>query len=398
MRVIEWAGFACGLALLVATANSVIKTFLIPRKTYSRFTALVSNAVYGFFRLITARMEDLATREQVLAAGAPAFLLSLLASWVACLFVGYALVLWPLTTRGFAGALRESGSSLFTLGFAPPSGAAPAAVVFVAAASGLAVMAMLIAYLPVLYAAFNRRETLVNMFEALAGAPPWGPELLARQALIDNASYLPRLYERWTEWAADISESHINYRSLIYFRSPDPAASWLLSLLAVLDGAALHLALNPGSAPSEARPLMRVGYLAMRRLASSLNLPVAADPTPDDPLALTREEFDQAVHWLRDSGWTLERSADDAWAHFRGWRVNYEAAARQIAYRLDLPPALWSGPRRPGRPAAQPPWRPSDRRPPSAKPYGQPFSDQAAAGKRPDDGLPPGQPGRASSR
>jgi hypothetical protein len=367
VRLIQWLGSACGIGLLFLIASSVIKTFLIPRKTYSRFTGLVSAAVYWFFRAITTSIEDLATRERVLAASAPMFLLSLLASWVACLFVGYALVFWPLTTHGFAGALRESGSSLFTLGFVPPAGPAPAAVVFIAAGSGLAVMALLIAYLPVLYAAFNRRETLVNMFEALAGVPPWGPELLARQALIDNAGYLPRLYERWTEWAADISESHVNYRSLIFFRSPDPAASWLLSLLAVLDGAALHLALNPGSAPSEARPLLRVGYLAMRRLAGTLNLPVAADPMPDDPLVLTRQEFDDAVQWLRDSGWTPERSADDAWPHFRGWRVNYESAAHQLAYRLDLPPALWSGPRRAGRPAAQPPWRPSDRKPGSGK-------------------------------
>ena len=141
---------------------------------------------------------------------------------------------------------------------------------FIAAASGLAVMALLIAYLPVLYAAFNRRETLVTMLEALAGAPPWGPELLARQALIGNAAYLPKVYDRWTEWAADISESHANYRTLVYFRSPDPDASWLLSLLAVLDGAALHLALNPSAAPAEARPLLRVGYITMRQLASTL--------------------------------------------------------------------------------------------------------------------------------
>jgi hypothetical protein len=370
VRVIAWLGLACGLALLLATGSSVIKTFLVPRYTRSRFTALVAGAVYGFYHRLTARIDDLERREQILAGAGPTFLLTLLASWIACLFAGYALVFWPLTARGFPAALRESGSSLFTLGFAPPAGPVPAAVVFVAAASGLAVMALLIAYLPVLYAAFNRRETLVTMLEALAGAPPWGPELLARQALIDNSGYLPRLYERWTEWAADISESHVNYRTLIYFRSPDPAASWLLSLLAVLDGAALHLALNPESAPAEARPLMRVGYLALRRLASSVGLPVPRDPSPDDLLVLTREDFDEAVEWLRQAGWTLERSAEDAWLHFRGWRVNYEAAAHQLAYRLDLPPALWSGPRRPGRPAAVPPWRPNDRRPGSGKTAG----------------------------
>jgi hypothetical protein len=152
----------------------------------------------------------------------------------------------------------------------------------------------------------------------------------------------------------------------------------------VLDGAALHLALNPGSAPSAARPLLRVGYLAMRRIADSIGVPVAEDPTPDDPLILTRQDFDDAVRWLRDSGWTMERSADDAWPHFRGWRVNYETAAHRIAYRLDLPPALWSGPRRAGRPSARPPWRPHDRKPGSAthgarqRPPGAP---------RPDPGL-----------
>jgi hypothetical protein len=225
------------------------------------------------------------------------------------------------------------------------------------------VLALLIAYLPLIYAAFNRRETLVATFEALAGAPPWGPELLARQVLIDNLEVLPELYGRWTEWAADISESHVNYRTLVYFRSLDPSASWLLALLAVLDGAALHLSLNPSSAPHQARPLLRVGYITLRRIARALDLPVPDDPKPTDPIDLTKEDFEEAVRWLHDAGWKTERLASDAWPHFHGWRVNYEAAVYQIAYHLDLPPALWSGPRRPGRPAARPPVRPADRKP-----------------------------------
>jgi hypothetical protein len=101
----------------------------------------------------------------------------------------------------------------------------------------------------------------------------------------------------------------------------------------------------------------------MRHLAANLNLPVEQDPSPNDPIELTRDEFDQAVRWLHEAGWQTERSADEAWPHFHGWRVNYEAAAYQLALHLDLPPALWSGPRRPGRPAATPPHRPADRRP-----------------------------------
>jgi hypothetical protein len=360
--MISWLGFFAGLILLGFTAASVVKTFMVPRATRSGVNRVVFVFVFRTFGLLTARIDDLDRRERVHALSAPAFLLCLLLAWLASVFAGFALLLWP-SAGSFPLAMRESGSSLFTLGFAPPGSSGASAIVFAAAASGLAVLALLIAYLPLLYTAFNRRETQVTMLEALAGSPPWGPELLARQALIENSATLTGLYARWTEWAADISESHVNYRTLVYFRSPDPSTSWLLSLLAVLDGAALHLALNPSSAPHEARPLLRVGYSTLRRLAINLRLPVNDDPSPDDPIELTRADFDEAVRWLHDAGWRTERSADDAWPDFHGWRVNYEAAAYQLALHLDLPPAMWSGPRRPGRPPAAPPRRPTDRRP-----------------------------------
>ncbi len=373
VRVMAWIGFALGIALLAVTASSVINTLLVPRPANPLLTAVVARAVRGVFRLASDRITDLTRREKVLAPGPPTFLISLLVSWLVLVFSGFALLLWPFSRDGLPMAFRLAGSSLFTLGFAVPSGAVPSAIVFAAAATGLAIVALLIAYLPALYAAYNRRETLVTMLEALGGLPAWGPELLARQALIDNIGYLPHLYERWTEWAADISESHANYRALIYFRSPDPSASWLLSLLAVLDAAAMHLALCPYSAPAEARPLLRVGYLTVRKLARNLRLPVSEDPRPDEPIALSRGEFDDAVDWVRTAGWTIERQGDEAWRHFRGWRVNYEAAAYALASYLNLPPALWSGPRRrayaPPRPPKRPPHRePDDEKTPEAGP------------------------------
>jgi hypothetical protein len=361
--MVRWLGFAAGLVLLLSTASSVLKTLLIPRSSSSVYGSALAWAVRGTFQKITARVEDLRQRERILAASGPAWLISLLVTWLVSLLLGFALVLWPMKQGGFPVALEESGSSIFTLGFVRPSGPAPTGIVFLAAASGLALVAMLIAYLPVLYAAFNRREILVTTLEALAGAPAWGPELLSRQALIGDVAYLPKVYERWTEWAADISESHTNYRTLVYFRSPDPAASWLLSLLAVLDAAALHLAFNPSTAPPEARPLLRVGYLTMRKLARGARITVNEDPHPDDPLMLTRQEFDDAAEHMREAGWQFERSADEAWPHFHGWRVNYEAAAYALADFLDLPPALWSGERPRHRPPPQLPARPPHREP-----------------------------------
>lgn len=367
MHVAVWFGFAAGICLVLETGSSVFKYLMVPRGTRSVLTSVVARSVLAAFRLAADRISDLRRKERLMAYGAPTFLVAMLGTWLAGLLLGYALILLPFCGSSPGLALRVAGSSLFTLGIAVPPGHGPDAIVFAAAASGLAVLAALISYLPVMYAAFNRRETLVTMLEALAGSPPWGPELLARQALIGNIGYLPRLYERWTEWAADITESHTAYRNLAYFRSPDPTSSWLISLLAVLDAAALHLALCPESAPAEARPLLRVGYIAVRRLARQFGLPANDDPRPSDPLVLTRAEFDEAVTWLRDVDWGVERDADAAWPHFRGWRVNYESAAYALALFLDLPPALWSGERRDARRRAEPPGRPPHRIPGEAE-------------------------------
>ena len=53
-------------------------------------------------------------------------------------------------------AFTDAGSSMFTLGFAVPSGPVPAVIVFLAAAVGLVIVTLEIAYLPTLYGAFNR--------------------------------------------------------------------------------------------------------------------------------------------------------------------------------------------------------------------------------------------------
>ena len=153
------------------------------------------------------------------------------------------------------------------------------------------VVALQIAYLPVLYAAYNRRETLVTMLEGLAGTPGWGPEVLVRSAAVDNLDGLGSMYDRWMQWAADVSESHSAYLVLMYFRSPNARRSWVISLLSILDAAAMHLALCPITVPAPARNLMRIGYLAFRQLAATIGVEVNEDPSPDDDIQLTKEEF-----------------------------------------------------------------------------------------------------------
>jgi hypothetical protein len=89
-----------------------------------------------------------------------------------------------------------------------------------------------------------------------------------------------------------------------------------------------------------------MGYLTLRDIAKIESVPHRTDVSPDDAIELTFAEFEEAVGMLSDVGMTIERTAVEAWPHFRGWRVNYEEAAYNLAKHIDAVPALWSGPRR----------------------------------------------------
>jgi hypothetical protein len=50
---------------------------------------------------------------------------------------------------------------------------------------------------------------------------------------------------------------------------------------------------------------------------------------------------------LTEFGYPMTRGPQEAWPHFKGWRINYERAAYALATRIDAVPAAWTGPRTP---------------------------------------------------
>jgi hypothetical protein len=347
MTSVRAVGVVIGLLIVVSTMISVLRTLIIPRASLGPFGRVVDTVVDRAFAFATKRIKDYEARDHILAAQAAVYLLGLLATWMAAFVVGFALWLWP-STQDLALAFRESGSSLFTLGFVLVGGNGSTAIDVFEAGIGLFVMAAQIGYLPTLYAAFNRRETDVTLLGSRAGSPPWGPELLARTkwGIYGDRDDLPAFYAIWERWSADLAESHSNYPVLMRFRSPQPMSSWLIGLLAVMDSAALLLALAPSRDRIEPRLCLRMGFTALRQMGSAVGIPVNDDPDPDADLMLTFEEFSDGVRRLTDVGFEIERTAEQAWPHFKGWRANYESIAYSLAYATDAVPALWSGPRR----------------------------------------------------
>ncbi|HWE65529.1 MAG TPA: hypothetical protein VG298_02685 [Acidimicrobiales bacterium] len=356
--------FAVGLVVVLFTGASVLFTIVLPRepKGFQRLSTVVNRSVRLAFVGISRLARSYEAKDALLAPTAPVALIGQLAGWAACFILGYALML-EHTTHDFVSALVQASGALFTVGAINLSGPANQAVDIAAGATWAIIVALQIAYLPALYQAFNRRESLVALLESRAGVPAWGPELLARHQLVGIIDSLPDFYSAWEEWSADLAEGHTTYPVMLLFRSPDPWFSWLVGLLAVLDGAAMHLAVAPGTASSQSRLCLRMGFTALNRIAMMLGWEVDPDPNPEGPIQLTYEEFAAAVAMLEHVGFPMERSAEEAWPDFRGWRVNYETVAYRLCDRLTAPPAPWSGTRRNLRSGVVAPRRPPQRSP-----------------------------------
>ncbi|MER5527594.1 hypothetical protein ABT075_23875 [Streptomyces sp. NPDC002677] len=366
----EWISGVAGGLVLILVLRSILRTLVVPRGLYS---VLVYRLWWTLRKLLclVARERGYLAIDRAETWLAPLMLVGMLAAWLGGAFLGFGLLLCAFSPLSWSTAFREAGSSLFTLGFASGARLRLSALDFVAAATGPVFIALQISYLPTLYAAYNRRELEVTLLQSRAGEPAWGPEILARQWLVDTEVALPQLYRDWERLAADMGESHATYPVLLAFRSPRPYRSWLVGLIAVMDAAALQLALTPRAAPPEARLVLRAGFTALRDIAASVRATFDSDPPPDAPIDLTYGEFEAAVTMLEKTGFRAERGTREAWPHFHGWRVNYEAVAYELCRRCDAVPALWTGGRDfPSEPI--PPMRPVDRQPPEGRPEVRP--------------------------
>ena len=165
-----------GIFLALAVTGNIVRTLVIPRVRRTLLLHGVDKGVDALFQLIVWPLRSYERKDQVLAAQGAAVLLAQLAAWLLSYELAYALLLWPTAgVGGLRGAFIQAGSSMFTLGFVYTHGTGPTAIDVLAAATGIAVVALQIAYLPTLYGAFNRRETEVTLLGPAPGTRRGGP-------------------------------------------------------------------------------------------------------------------------------------------------------------------------------------------------------------------------------
>ncbi|HEY3116342.1 MAG TPA: hypothetical protein VGK54_06335 [Chloroflexota bacterium] len=333
------------MLVVITVLGSAVRTFILPRSAPDRLVRLLSVPVRWAFQVWTWRTTTYEARDAKYALYAPLSLLALPVAWLALIGLGYMAMYGALGEFSWYQAVELSGSSMFTLGFVLPTSAPILLLAFSEAGIGLILAALFIAYLPAMYGAFSRRETLVTMLEVRAGSPPSAVELIERYHRLGRFDHLHELWETWELWFAELEETHTSLSALVFFRSPRPEHSWVTAAGTVLDSSALIVSLLNIPHDDQADLCIRAGYIALRHIADYFGIKYDPQPKPTDAISITRPEFDAAWEHMTERGVPLKPDREQAWRDYAGWRVNYDVPLLALAELTVAPYAPWTSDR-----------------------------------------------------
>lgn len=338
---------AVGLALIAAVLWDAFETVVLPRTVTRRLriARVYFRTSWVLWTRFAQTLQSEGRRERFLAIYGPVSLLGLLAVWAIGLIGGFGALHWAAGSRlhtpsgevRFADDLYMSGTTFFTLGLGDvhPTGGAARVLTVMEGGLGLGFLAIVIAYFPVLYQSFARREVRLTLLDAWAGSPPAAAEVLRRLAVAGELKALDQFLKDWEYWCSELLESHISYPLVAFFRSQHQRQSWVSALTAVLDVSALVVVGIEGVPAWQAHVTFAIARHAAVDLTQVLDARAvgAADRLPP-------EETEQLRRHLEELGLRPARSAD-ADARLAEMRRSYEPFVAGLSRLLVMPLPLW---------------------------------------------------------
>jgi hypothetical protein len=339
-----------GLLLIVLVFIDGFETILLPRRVAHAFriTSFFYRNAWPLWRLLSRRLPAGRRRAGFLSLFGPFSLLALMATWVAGLILGYALLLFA-TSDGLVTSeqnpdfwtyLYLSGTTFFTLGYGDVTakGSLGRFLTVAEAGGGFGFLALIISYLPVVYQAFSRREITISLLDARAGSPPSAGQFLVRMGRADHGTALATYLHQWEQWSAELLESHLSFPFLSYYRSQHDNQSWLATLTFILDTSAIVIAAGKGPQTAPAQLAF-----AMARHAA-VDLPLIFGTRPRSPTVdrLPDDQWQRLRQVLLDTGCPIQEGAAVD-ARLRELRGAYEPFVQAMSeYFVFALPPVWA--------------------------------------------------------
>lgn len=324
---------AFGAFLVVGVLADLVNTLVTTSTSQWRWwpTRVLYRRSWGAVSAIGSRIKNEQRREQVYSLFAPLSVLAMLITWVTIQVVGFGLISWGIGgVSGIDGLLDSiyfSGVVFFTVGFGEvvPVDQVPRFMALIEAFAGVLTTALVVGYLPALYAAYSEREQKLLTLDDGSEERITPTNLIMSRAPDGDPRELDDFFNEWEAWIAQVLETHTSHPMLVLFRSQHHGQSWITALGLITD-AALHVELMEGGQG-------RSAYWALRRSVRLLQ-----DLTAGTDLSEYRERIDAV--YASSEGDAMFRSLYESLTNHGFTMLPYEVArerSRELRRTFDAP-------------------------------------------------------------
>lgn len=306
-----------GILIVLTILWDAFETVILPRRVSRRIrlARMFYRTLWRLWKKGKKLFKSASSNKDYLGYFGPLSLILLLEFWTISLIIGFALINFGLQDlqsnykeNNFITYFLSSGETFFPVGLIDGIPKQPLArfLSIIEAGTGLALLALVIGYLPVLYQGFSRREVNINLLDSHAGSPPNAMYLFEQHSdgnIIDEL--MPQL-EGWEIWCAELLETHISYPVLVYYRSQHDNQSWIATLLMILDASAVILVSKNKTLHNYARSTFAIA----RHAAVDLTQTFFLTPHPPAQDRLPKEDFQKLRESLKKSGLPLKEDRE----------------------------------------------------------------------------------------
>ena len=362
MNAAAWTSTVTGIGFLGLVGLDIYRTILHSRGRSGLVTEALTRAVWRLTRGAAFRRSRLG-RHRLLNHVGPLLLPGIVATLVALLILGYALLYWPHLPADFnvqekaqssrsIEALYFSGITFTTLGYGDiaPRSTPMRLLALSEALTGFGFISLAVTYFVSLTAALERKRAVALSFyhQARQGADVAG--LLINHFVGGRFVGLESIFAGAARDLQELLESHIEHPLIHYFHPTQVHKSLPRMLFLVLEACAVTRACLDGQSYEELcqhpglRTLEETGRHVLTELATAVGVgrgkAIAEDepgregvPTVEEP-ARWRQRYQGTLRRLLDAGVRLPADMEAGWREYRHRRHRWELELAGFALYL----------------------------------------------------------------
>lgn len=331
MDPVRIAAAVAGLALVASSFYWTAQIMMVRGAEPPFMARAVLRGARNFLQLAASIRPNPIRQHNLWSLYVPFSLISIVILSLILATLGFALLIYGITSNTARQALDNSISAMSVLGFAglPPT-LRETIVAGFEAFTGPLFVALLIGYIVNIYAAYSQQRDRVTKMDTKLDGSANGVGLIQSFAADSGLDSLTSIWSNWADEFEDIGQRYRSVDAYLLIFAPVMTKHWSTDAVKVFDAANLRNTLVTLPPDPEAARCLDIGSTVIGLIANHYGHRIYSFRRPSGPRTITLAEFEYCAWRLRDLGIPVVADLPAAWQTFGDVRESYAPATYQL--------------------------------------------------------------------